>query len=72
MVTGRFIFQYLGWATAAFITPMVLLIFGGAFFSFSLSGSPATASWAILAGGVTQVCHAQRVSLPFFAGVWLG
>ncbi|CAL8465241.1 g4776 [Coccomyxa elongata] len=56
MVSGRFIFQYLGWATAAFITPMVLMLFGGAFFAFSLSGSPATASLAVLAGAVTQVC----------------
>lgn len=55
MVSGRFIFQYLGWATAAFITPTVLMLFGGAFFAFTLSGSPATASWAVLAGAITQV-----------------
>lgn len=56
MVSGRFIFQYLGWATAAFITPMVLMLFGGAFFAFSLSGDPALARLAVLAGAVTQVC----------------
>ena len=69
MVSGRFIFQYLGWATAAFITPTVLMLFGGAFFLFTLSGNPATAKWAVLAGAVTQVrahaamCHSCRTKL---------
>ena len=55
MVGGRLVFQYLGWAVAAFITPTVLMLFGGAFFAFSLSGSATTASWAVFAGAVTQV-----------------
>ena len=56
MVGGRLVFQHLGWAVAAFITPAVLLLFGGAFFAFSLSGSASTASWAVFAGAITQVC----------------
>lgn len=63
MVSGRFIFQYLGWATAAFITPMVLMLFGGAFFAFSMSGAPTTARLAVLAGAVTQVCHTNASCL---------
>ena len=55
MLAGRFVFQRLGWAPAAFVTPTVLLVFGGAFFGFSLSGLPAAASWAVLAGAITQV-----------------
>lgn len=67
MVSGRFIFQYFGWATAAFITPTVLMLFGGAFFAFTLTGTPATASWAVLAGAVTQVCT-HIFARPLFLG----
>ena len=56
MMGGRLVFDYLGWAVAAFITPTVLMLFGGAFFAFSLSGSAITASWAVFAGAITQVC----------------
>ena len=56
MIAGRLIFQRAGWAAAAFITPSVLLLFGGAFFAFSLSSAPGAAGWAVLAGAVTQVC----------------
>ena len=55
MIAGRLIFQRAGWAAAAFITPSVLLLFGGAFFAFSLSSAPGAAGWAVLAGAVTQV-----------------
>ncbi len=55
MMGGKMVFQHLGWATAAFITPSVLMLFGGAFFAFSLSGSASTASWAVFAGAITQV-----------------
>ena len=55
MMGGRLVFDRLGWAVAAFITPSVLLLFGGAFFAFSLSGSAATASAAVFAGAITQV-----------------
>ena len=55
MLAGRFVFQRLGWAAAAYITPAVLLLLGGAFFGLSLSGAPAAARWAVLAGAVTQV-----------------
>ena len=57
MMGGRLVFDYLGWAVAAFITPTVLMLFGGAFFAFSLSGSATTASWAVFAGAITQVCQ---------------
>ena len=60
MVGGRLVFQHLGWAVAAFITPAVLMLFGGAFFAFSLSGSASTASWAVFAGAITQVRPAHR------------
>ena len=60
MVGGRLVFQHLGWAVAAFITPAVLMLFGGAFFGFSLSGSASTASWAVFAGAITQVCMPSR------------
>ena len=73
MMGGRLVFDYLGWATAAFITPTVLLLFGGAFFAFSLSGSASTASWAVFAGAITQVCPApEQISLdPSTANVLL-
>ena len=62
MMGGRLVFDYLGWATAAFITPTVLLLFGGAFFAFSLSGSATTASWAVFAGAITQVCPTPELT----------
>jgi AAA family ATP:ADP antiporter len=65
MVAGRFVFQRLGWAAAAFITPTVLLVFGGAFFGFSLSSVPAAASWAVLAGAITQACLYLTVCFGF-------
>lgn len=65
MLTGRFVFQYLGWKIAALATPVVMLLTGGAFFGLSLTASaggsvltPGTANVAAagaLAGAVTQV-----------------
>uniref|UniRef100_A0A6V1LEJ0 ADP,ATP carrier protein n=1 Tax=Heterosigma akashiwo TaxID=2829 RepID=A0A6V1LEJ0_HETAK len=38
MILGRFIFQKFGWGTAALVTPTVLFITGGLFFSLILFG----------------------------------
>lgn len=64
MLTGRFVFQYLGWKAAALATPAVMLLTGGAFFGLSVSammgGSSLTsghfnlAATGALAGAVTQ------------------
>ena len=35
MLTGRFVFQYLGWGVAATATPIVMLLAGGVFFGGS-------------------------------------
>lgn len=67
MLTGRYVFQYLGWQVAAMATPLVMFLTGGAFFGLSLagisggsslsSGSLNMASAGALAGAVTQVCQ---------------
>ena len=69
MLTGRFVFQYLGWKVAALATPSIMLLTGGAFFGLSLAASMGGSSLAVgqfnlaaagaLAGAVTQ---ASRIS----------
>jgi hypothetical protein len=54
MLAGRLVFQYLGWGVAAATTPLVMAVTGGAFFAFSLSGAPETATLGVYAGAVTQ------------------
>ena len=53
----------------------MLLLFGGAFFAFSLSSAPGAAGWAVLAGAVTQVCACSgALQLPRCLGLrtsWL-
>ena len=66
MLTGRFVFQYLGWRVAAMATPVIMLLTGGAFFGLSLAATAGGSSLAVghfnmasagaLAGAVTQVC----------------
>jgi len=69
MVTGKFVFQYLGWGTAALATPVVMLLTGGVFFCSSFlfnmtSASLALAKFGALAGNITQVaCKAAKYSL---------
>jgi len=58
MLAGRLVFQYLGWGVAAATTPLVMAVTGGAFFAFSLSGAPETATLGVYAGAVTQACPA--------------
>ncbi|KAK9812014.1 hypothetical protein WJX73_008976 [Symbiochloris irregularis] len=59
MLGGRFIFQFFGWRVAAALTPLLMLVSGGAFFAFSLfggtMGGAAAASTGAAAGAVTQV-----------------
>lgn len=61
MLTGRFVFQYLGWNVAATATPVVMLLAGGTFFGTSIMARLGTGSAATLAaagataGAVTQV-----------------
>jgi hypothetical protein len=65
MVTGKFIFQFLGWKVAALTTPTVMLVSGTAFFGLSIAASMGgsslvagtlnLASIGALAGAVTQV-----------------
>lgn len=61
MLTGRFVFQYLGWNVAATATPVVMLLAGGTFFGTSIMARLGTGSAAALAtagataGAVTQV-----------------
>ena len=50
MVTGRFVFQYLGWGFAAAATPAVMLLSGAAFFGFSLASQ--FPSWNLSLGGM--------------------
>lgn len=54
MLAGRLVFQFLGWGVAATMTPLVMAVTGGAFFAFSLFGSPETATLGVYAGAVTQ------------------
>ena len=62
MLTGKFVFEYLGWGTAALATPAVMLVAGAAFFGLSLaalslgaSSSAALLTAGAIAGAVTQV-----------------
>ncbi|KAK9820325.1 hypothetical protein WJX72_008977 [[Myrmecia] bisecta] len=65
MLSGRFVFQYLGWGAAAAATPAVMLLTGTAFFGLSLAsiwggvgltwGSFSVAWLGVMAGAVTQV-----------------
>jgi ATP:ADP antiporter, AAA family len=65
MLTGRFVFQYLGWKVAALATPTVMLVSGAGFFGLSIAASAGgstlaagtlnLASLGALAGAVTQV-----------------
>ncbi|KAL3133509.1 hypothetical protein ABBQ38_007368 [Trebouxia sp. C0009 RCD-2024] len=64
MLTGRFVFQYLGWGVAAAATPVVMAITGSAFFGLSLAAQYGTsltfgpyslAAAGVMAGAVTQV-----------------
>lgn len=65
MLTGRFVFQYLGWGVAAAATPCIMALTGSAFFGMSLAAQYGThltfgpytlAAAGVVAGGVTQVC----------------
>ena len=62
MLSSKFVFEYLGWGTAALATPIIMFLSGAAFFGLSLAamylGTDSTT--ALLAGGaiagaVTQV-----------------
>ena len=65
MLTGRFVFQYLGWQVAAMATPAIMFLTGGAFFGLSIAATSGgsilanghfnAASAGALAGAVTQV-----------------
>ena len=65
MLLGRYVFQYLGWGSAASATPIAMLLSGGAFFALLLlSGAnisifgldPTAMAFAgVAAGAVTQV-----------------
>lgn len=65
MLTGKFVFQFFGWTTAAIATPLVMFASGAAFFGLSLAAQfgwtvpgVATADLALLgvtAGIITQV-----------------
>eukprot|EP00884_Botryococcus_braunii_P005587 jgi/Botrbrau1/15029/Bobra.320_2s0006.3 len=65
MLTGRFVFQFLGWRVAALATPTVMLVAGAAFFGLSIfasaggstlaAGTMNLASLGALAGAITQV-----------------
>ncbi|GMH43153.1 hypothetical protein BSKO_11075 [Bryopsis sp. KO-2023] len=69
MVTGKFIFQYLGWGFAAATTPVVMMVTGSLFFGLSIMYNSGGASMALagigaLAGNITQVaCKAAKYSL---------
>ena len=68
MLGGRFIFQFFGWRVAAALTPLLMLVSGGAFFGLSLfggsAGGAAAASTGALVGAVTQV---GGLAVPPFA-----
>jgi len=65
MLLGKFVFQYLGWGSAAAATPLAMLLSGGIFFVMSLAasfgvsiaglGPPAMAYAGVAAGALTQV-----------------
>ena len=63
MLTGRFVFQYLGWGVAAAATPCIMALTGSAFFGMSLAaqfgthmsfGPYSLAAAGAVAGAVTQ------------------
>jgi ATP:ADP antiporter, AAA family len=62
MLSGKFVFEYLGWGTAALATPVIMLFAGAAFFGLSLTAmslgvesSTALLMAGAFAGAVTQV-----------------
>ncbi len=70
MLTGRFVFQYLGWGVAAAATPCIMALTGSAFFGMSLAAQYGTdltfgpytlAAAGVVAGGVTQVCYTIHI-----------
>jgi len=70
MLTGRFVFQYLGWGVAAAATPCIMALTGSAFFGMSLAAQYGTdltfgpytlAAAGVVAGGVTQVCCIMHI-----------
>ena len=70
MLTGRFVFQYLGWGAAAIATPIVMALSGTAFFGMSLAaqfgvashvGPYSLAAAGVMAGAVTQVACNTRL-----------
>ena len=79
MLTGRFVFQYLGWGVAAAATPCIMAITGSAFFGMSLAaqfgmdftlGPYSLAAAGVMAGAVTQVsltctCLTSMRQYPF-------
>ena len=82
MLTGRFVFQYLGWGVAAVATPLVMAITGSAFFGMSLAAQYGTAltfgpyslaAAGVMAGAVTQVClHAHATPCAACVAIVLG
>ncbi len=70
MLTGRFVFQYLGWGVAAAATPCIMALTGSAFFGMSLAAQYGTdltfgpytlAAAGVVAGGVTQVRYTIHI-----------
>ena len=62
MLTGKFVFEYLGWGTAALATPVIMFFSGIAFFGLSLAAmylgvdaSAALLTGGAIAGALTQV-----------------
>lgn len=53
MLSGKFVFEYLGWGTAALATPTIMFLAGAAFFGLSLAAMNmgVDASTALLAAG---------------------
>lgn len=62
MLSGKFVFEYLGWGTAALATPFVMFCSGATFFGLSLAASymgvsapTAVLAAGTMAGALTQV-----------------
>ena len=79
MLTGRFVFQYLGWGVAAAATPVVMAITGSAFFGMSLAAQYGTsltfgpyslAAAGVMAGAVTQVTLPPSFPLSWLTPSW--
>ena len=84
MLTGRFVFQFLGWKVAALATPAVMLLTGGAFFGLSLAATAGGSTLATgtfnlaaagaLAGAVTQVarcgCNIEGTFTRVLSNIW--